>query len=223
MRELRYTLVSDGSSDRALIPILNWLLRQYATGCVIQPEWADLRRLPRPIRNLTERIRTSLDLYPCDLLFVHRDAENISYERRVNEIERVLRAVSEWARGRTIGVVPVRMTEAGLLVDETTLRRAAGNPNGQQPLALPSFGQLEQLPDPKNVLDELLKTASGLRGRRLKNFEVRPRVSRLAEFIRLITTSLDDDVRVPLDQVQSRLHEYSPGVVRRKGRRYNAE
>lgn len=27
MRELTFTLVSDGSSDRALLPILTWLLR----------------------------------------------------------------------------------------------------------------------------------------------------------------------------------------------------
>ena len=29
MQELRYTLLADGSSDRALLPILTWLLRQY--------------------------------------------------------------------------------------------------------------------------------------------------------------------------------------------------
>lgn len=28
MNELRYTLLSDGPSDRALLPILTWLLRQ---------------------------------------------------------------------------------------------------------------------------------------------------------------------------------------------------
>jgi hypothetical protein len=39
------------------------------------------------------------------------------------------------------------------------------------------------MPDPKIVLDELLKVTSGLSGRRLKNFGARARMSRIAEFI----------------------------------------
>ena len=183
MKELRYTLVTDGSSDRALLPILNWLLRQYAIGYAIQPEWADLRRLPQPIPGLAERIRMSLDLFPCDILFVHRDAEKMSYTRRVAEIERALRDVGEWKRDRTICVVPVRMTEAWLLVDEAALRRAAGNPNGQRALSLPPLPQLEQLPDPKRLLYDFLQAASELSGRRLKSFMAHARISRIAEFI----------------------------------------
>jgi hypothetical protein len=41
MRELRYTLVSDGASDQVLLPILTWLLRANGVRCAIQPEWAD--------------------------------------------------------------------------------------------------------------------------------------------------------------------------------------
>ena len=48
MDALRYTLLSDGSSDQALMPILTWLLREQGVYGAIQPEWADLRRLPRP-------------------------------------------------------------------------------------------------------------------------------------------------------------------------------
>ncbi len=75
MRELRFTLVADGSSDRALLPIFIWLLREHFGRIPIQPEFADLRRLPNPPRELFERIAKSVELYPCDLLFVHRDAE----------------------------------------------------------------------------------------------------------------------------------------------------
>ena len=46
MDALRYTLLSDGSSDQALVPILTWLLRAQGIHGAIQPEWADLRRLP---------------------------------------------------------------------------------------------------------------------------------------------------------------------------------
>lgn len=183
MKELRYTLVTDGSSDRALIPILQWLLRQYAVGYALLPELADLWRLPKPVRGLTERVRVSLDLYPCDILFVHRDAERIPYTRRVTEIEQALRDVKEWTRDRTICVVPVRMTEAWLLVDEAALRRAAGNPNGQQALSFPRLSQLEQLPDPKRTLYDLLRAASELSGRRLKGLNVHACLSRIAEDI----------------------------------------
>jgi len=66
MKELCYTLLSDGSSDKALMPILTWLLRKYQVECAIQSNWADLRRLPKPPKTLLPRIISSLELYPCD-------------------------------------------------------------------------------------------------------------------------------------------------------------
>ena len=83
---LRFTLLADGSSDRALVPILRWLLRQHCGNIPIQPDFADLRRLPKPPRGLVERIDTSIALYPCDLLFVHRDAETKTIPAREKEI-----------------------------------------------------------------------------------------------------------------------------------------
>jgi hypothetical protein len=38
MRELRYTLLSDGSSDRALLPVLTWLLHEHTFEFAIQSE-----------------------------------------------------------------------------------------------------------------------------------------------------------------------------------------
>lgn len=48
MEELRYTPVAEGSSDRSLLPILDWLLRHNGVRCPIQSEWADLGELPLP-------------------------------------------------------------------------------------------------------------------------------------------------------------------------------
>lgn len=184
MKELRYTLLSDGSSDKALLPLLTWLLQSHHVKCAIQSTWADLRRLPKAPKTLSPRIISTLELYPCDLFFVHRDAEKEPRQKRVSEIqEAILQAVKSVQVPPAVCVVPVRMQEAWLLFDEAALRRAAGNPHGRQPLELPDIAKLEELPDPKNVLYELLRQASGLPPRRLKKFSVNELVHRVAELI----------------------------------------
>ena len=183
MQPLRYTLLADGSSDRALLPILTWLLRQSCGAIPIEAEFADLRRLPHPPKKLSERIHWSVELYPCDLLFVHRDAESAPIEEREAEIRKALKESSVEDSVRVVYVVPVRMQEAWLLIDEAALRRAAGNPNGTQPLAMPDVKKLERLADPKQLICELLRQASGLRGRRLKRFSWRSSAHRVAEMI----------------------------------------
>lgn len=184
MKELRYTLLSDGSSDKALLPLLTWLLQSHHVKCAIQSTWAELRRLPKAPKTLSPRIISTLELYPCDLLFVHRDAEKEPRQKRVSEIqEAILQAVKSVQVPPAVCVVPVRMQEAWLLFDEAALRRAAGNPHGRQPLELPDIAKLEELPDPKNVLYELLRQASGLPPRRLKKFSVNELVHRVAELI----------------------------------------
>ncbi|MEH2256566.1 hypothetical protein [Nostoc sp.] len=188
MKELCYTFLSDGSSDKALMPLLTWLLQVNQVECAIQPQWADLRRLREPPKTLSLRITKSLELYPCDLLFVHRDSEREPREKRVTEIQEALKeAVQPSVKvPPTVCVIPVRMQEAWLLFDKVALRKAAGNPYGRQSLELPDIHKLEQLPDPKDILHELLCKASGLTGRRLKQFssdKVNGCVHRLAELI----------------------------------------
>lgn len=172
MEELRYTLLSDGPADKALMPMLTWLLRQYVPCLPIQSHWADLRRMREPPQELHERIRESIRQYPCDLLFVHRDAETRSLQHRQTEIRRALddaRADDEIAVA--ICVVPVRMTEAWLLFDVGAIRQAAGNPNGTVPLNLPSPSDIEGLPNPKRILHRLLREATELGTRRRRRFD----------------------------------------------------
>jgi len=184
MNELRYTLLSDGSSDEALLPILTWLLRENGIQSAIQSAWADLRRLRKAPQTLSGKIKKSVDLYPCDLLFVHRDAENEPYKIRIAEIEKAIQEVrTSLAVLPIIRVVPVRMQEAWLLFDEKAIRRASGNPLGRQSLQFPPIAKLEQLHDPKNILHELLREASGLKGRRRKRIPTNKHTRRVAEFI----------------------------------------
>ena len=183
MQELRYTLLADGSSDRALLPILTWLLRQSCGAIPIEAEFADLRRLPHPPKKLSERIHWSVELYPCDLLFVHRDAESAPIEKREAEIRKAIEESSMEDSVCVVCVVPVRMQEAWLLIDEAALRRAAGNPNGTQPLAMPDVQRLEELADSKQLIRDLLRQASELQGRRLERFNWRSSAHRVAEMI----------------------------------------
>ena len=162
--------------------MLQWVLRQQVPFAV-NIDWADLRRLRRPPRHLAARVARTVELFPCDLLFVHRDVEAEPRERRLAEIEEAVSVVDSWDRGRTVAVVPERMTEAWLLIDEAALRSAAGDPRGTVPLAMPAVQQLERLPDPKRTLHDLISTASGLPGRRLRRFRMDQAVHRLAQGI----------------------------------------
>ena len=129
---LRATLVTDGTSDVVLLPVLQWLMRQL-TRADFEIRWADPRAFPEKPRNLTARLTVAMQEYPCQLLFVHRDAEKQDPGVRYREIEAANRT------GRShVCVVPVRMQEAWLLHDETALREAAGRPDwnrGAQPAA----------------------------------------------------------------------------------------
>ena len=184
MKSLRYTLLTDGSSDRALIPILDWLLRQHLPDYAIQSVWADLSRLPAPppIKDLSKRIELAITLYPCDLLFIHRDAEGCELEDRIKEIEDRLESLPG-LKVSAVKVIPIRMTEAWLLFNENAIRTAASNPNGNVALELPSLNHVENFPDPKNVLHNVLKEASQLSGRRLKKFNPHSCIYRISELI----------------------------------------
>jgi len=80
-------------------------------------------------------------------------------------------------------VVPVRMQETWLLFDEAALRSAADNPKGRMPLEIPPIKKLEEVPNPKDLLWNLLSAASGLRPGRLRRFAPAPRTHRLADII----------------------------------------
>jgi len=184
MEEIRYTLLSDGPSDKALMPILTWLLREHFPNLPIQRRWSDLRRLRTPPRELHEKIRESIKLYPCDLLFVHRDAETTSLIERLSEINQaVSNAGVDRQMPAVICVVPIRMTEAWLLFDINAIRQAAGNPNGTVPLNLPTLSDVESIPNPKRVLRDILRTATELGARRRRRFDTNIAVQRIPECI----------------------------------------
>jgi hypothetical protein len=182
MRELTFTLLSDGSSDRALIRVLLWLLREHLPGVALNAQWADLSHLRNPPKTLAERMIRALQIYPCGVLFIHRDAEREPLDKRVEEIRGAM-SNAGIHETQTICVIPVRMQEAWLLHEEQAIRNASGNKAGKMPLDLPPVRTVEQIPDPKKTLYGLLKTASGLSGRRLQSFHPQSLAHRVSEFI----------------------------------------
>lgn len=151
------------------MPILDWLLCQHCVEHAVESAWADLGRLPQPPKTLPDKIRVTLDLYPCDLLFIHRDAEKVPFETRHAEITKALDGLEI---PPAICVIPVRMQEAWLLFDESALRRAAGNPNGRNDLVLPDTRSTESIPDPKGLLFNIIRESSGRHGARLKKLNL---------------------------------------------------
>ncbi len=182
MERLNFTLLSDGSSDRALLPVLSWVLQSVGGVLLPQGEWADLSVLRGGAASLDERVRWAVELFPCDVLFIHRDAEQQAPRLRYAEVEAAMQKLAASASEVPhICVVPVKMQEAWLLFDEQAIRMAAGNPGGSAPLGLPRLEELESLTDPKAVLHRALAAASGLSGRRLKKFEPRRHCFDVAE------------------------------------------
>jgi hypothetical protein len=91
-------------------------------------------------------------IYRPHLIIVHRDAERESWEARRREVP---------SSPGVAPIIPIRMTEAWLLIEERAIRRAAGRPSGREPLGLPPPRALEARPDPKRDLDQALLRAAG--------------------------------------------------------------
>ena len=182
MPDLHFTLISDGSSDKSLIPILKWVLLQTGVRSEVSGDWVDWGRFREPPRTLALKIESAVRLYPCNLLFIHRDAEAAQPADRRDEIRRALDGAGD-SIPPSVCIVPVRMMEAWFLFSEWAIREASGNAAGRQSLSLPRLREIESIPDPKAILHGLLRDASGLSGRRLKGFRAAPAIHRMAEII----------------------------------------
>jgi hypothetical protein len=178
MNPLRYTLLADGGADRRLLPVISWTFSQHTTRPIVAA-WADLYfARPQP-HTLAERVTQTINLFPADVIVVHRDAEAVDPAERLAEIqEAVVHATLP-----TVALIPVRMQEAWFLFAEATIRQAANNPRGTVALALPLLAHTEQVADPKERLFDALRTASEHTGRRLRRFNVERAAHRVAELI----------------------------------------
>jgi hypothetical protein len=178
MIPLRYTLLADGTADKRLLPVVSWTLSQHTTRPILST-WSDLYFVQPKPRSLVERVLRTVELFPADLLVVHRDAENADPNDRLLEVDTAVAKIAFPA----IALIPVRMQEAWLLFNEGAIRRAADNPNGTAEIELPKLSRVEEIPDPKEVLFQALRVASGKTGRRLTRFNEERAAHRLADLI----------------------------------------
>jgi hypothetical protein len=178
---MRITLVAEGTSDQALLPIIRWVLRDAGVASDLETIWADLKSFPRRPLDLAEKIRVANELFPCDLLIVHRDADGAGRDLRLEEITQAVGPLLLTVR--YVCLVPITMSEAWLLFNEGAIRSASGNPYSRCQLRLPNPSETERIADPKHLLFEQLRTASELTGRRLRKFDRNRARSQVAEYI----------------------------------------
>lgn len=168
---LRVLFLGEGSSDSGITTHIKRIATENQFDIVITDPLVD--QLPRPPKKtIAGRLRAIRDIGGVyDLVVIHRDADGDGRDARLAEIERAVREVMPGVTHAP--VIPIRMTEAWLLIDEREIRLVAGNPNGRMALGLPKASKVESLPDPKAVLAEKLCLATGFNGRKLAKFKQR--------------------------------------------------
>lgn len=180
---LRITLLGDGPTDRALQYVIEWTINQIQLPSTLSYLISFDSRNHISGSSFSDQLREIVRLYPCEILCIHRDSEQTSlWGSRAAEIEDACKDIE---LPTTVKVIPVRMTESWFLSDTQAIRAAAGKPNGNTNISLPSIKQIERLAQAKEVLENLLREASESSGRRRKKFnkEIVWRRVRVAEMI----------------------------------------
>jgi len=102
----------------------------------------------------------------ANLIFIHRDADSRDPSPRHEEVAAAFDGQPHQAAW--VAIVPVQETEAWLLLDEAAIRRVAGKPSGRAQLKLPQPSEVESKAEPKELLQQALRDAAEVTGRRLK-------------------------------------------------------
>ena len=180
MQIITTALIADGTSDRALIPLLKLLLKEH-----LKLPFEEPQLIQGDSNDLQSKVHTALTNFSLDILFVHRDAENEPWERREEEIRN---AIPPNLTNTVISVIPIKMTEAWLLTDPGAIRCAVGNPNSTEPLNLPKISKIEASAA-KKVLFDALTLASEFGAQRRRKFrpeQYRHRVAELTTDLKLV-------------------------------------
>lgn len=166
----RGLFVAEGTSDLPIADLVESLFA--AGGMVVDLSRPDFSRLTVS-KDVSSRVDAGIRLMAVqpDVVVVHRDADNAGADTRRQEIRRAITRLDY--SGAVVPVVPVRMTEAWLLLDQDAIRFVAGNPRGRAQLDLPKRPAAESVADPKQVLRAALLDAASVTGRRRTRLDSR--------------------------------------------------
>ena len=163
-RPLSGLFVCEGTSDQPLADIVEYLfVERDVTLRLSRPDFSVMDRVGRDVGS---KLLTGSRLMgkPIDVAVVHRDADSAGRDSRCNEIQRAVEASEIGCN--FVPIIPVKMTEAWLLLNEREIRIVAGNPNGRDDISLPRASEVERIADPKHRLQDCLSRAASARGRR---------------------------------------------------------
>ena len=153
MKQINFTLIGDGSSDKILVTIIKWLLNDLYPTVPNEGEFADFSSFKNPPKasEVAERIKLAQHYYCCDILIYHRDGESVTdikktIQQRKNEI---INSQGIENTNNIVVIVPVKMMETWLLINENAIKKAADNPNYSKPISLPKITELEKQKQPK--------------------------------------------------------------------------
>ena len=186
-------LYAEGSTDtRFLSPLIQRtaekILGQYGLKVV---DVADPIIIPKKRGRQEENIlQAALDAYGFHALLVHADADYGTRERALQEriqpgFNLVSRSIQEVCKD-LIPIIPVRMTEAWMIADVTTLCEIIGTDIRPENSGLPNRSSLvEQDANPKDTLNQFVRRVNSTRPRSRRQIDITTRYDPLARQINL--------------------------------------
>lgn len=205
-------LMSEGTSDKAIIPILQWLMQTHFPTSNDNIQRVNFYKFPKQmVHTLEDKLRVIHREFDFDLLFIHMDADNTTLDSRVQLIRERVEHVRGSHEGKHVPVIPVQTMETWLLVDEKAIIEAAGNSIKNVRLNMPSLNSLEGFPstEAKSKLHELLEKAANPRGGRRRRERYRPErdVHSIAEFMEDYTVLRNLSAFQHLENMMQRLKD----------------
>ena len=156
MSEWRAALIPEGRADDGLVTLLERLcLREGASVEIVSMR--PLLELHTPGRSNEAKLYAVLEFgEDYDIIFIHSDTDR---EPPPTRGDRISTACEKLGVESYVPVVPIRETEAWLLVDKDAIRAIVGNPKGNKALPLPKLSHVESAGDPKQCLRDALDAA----------------------------------------------------------------
>lgn len=186
--KIRFVLTGEGSSDLRLVEHIQTILIGEGFS-EVSGEVPDLGMFSPPVgRSVREKLQALVRYYPhADVIFVHRDADNVGADIREQEIAEASDGVVPLSR--VVPVIPVTMLETWLLADVDAIKLVAGNSSFRGALnSVPAMRRLESTRDTKQLLMDALCEASETQGARLAKFK-----KRFSEMRARLTIDLNPD------------------------------